>query len=58
MICIQLPLFLKATVDLSHWLCDKLSVRIGDKQNRLLCNKSLYYKLQVRCQQVKEAGVL
>ena len=36
-------------------LCDKLSVRIGDKQNRLLCKKSLYYQLQVRCQQVKDA---
>ena len=31
-------------------LCGKLSVRIGDKQNILLCNESLSYKLQVRCQ--------
>ena len=41
---------------LSSRCVTKLSVRIGDKQKRpYLCNNSLYCKLQVRCQQVKDA---
>ena len=36
-------------------LCGKLSARIGDKQNKLLCSKFLSYKLHLRCQQAKDA---
>ena len=44
-------------------LSDKLTSRcvtsylsaFGDKQNRLLCNKSLFFKLPLRCQQVLDA---
>ena len=39
----------------NYSLWHKLSVRIGDKQNKLLCNKSLSYKLLLRCQKVLDA---